>query len=135
VADRIGPFPFIRLDAPPDRVARHFEIARKSGINGVAIWDEGEAGEPFDVVSKAVALNFAQARLAFWQYKTLERTGPVQVYFGIAEPSQLYKVLRVKALTIKAVLRAHVANDATVYQGWIEAQWTLLPINPFITPP
>lgn len=135
--DKIGPYPFIRLSKPPQRVATQWEISARPGVPGVALWNTGARGEPFTTESEAVALNFAIGRTYILDYKSLELAGPVPVYFGTLEPQQLYKVLKVELTGpgVKAVVRAHLANDTTWYQALVFAQWTLLPVDPYVQRP
>lgn len=135
--DAIGPFTFIRLSRPPERVGAQWAIAARAGVAGVAIWNTGSRGVPFTVDSEAVALHFVQGRTFLQNYKLLEYAGPVSVYFGTEEPAQQYKVLQVQPIGhgVKAVVRAHVANDSTWYRALVFAQWTLLPLDPFVQRP
>jgi hypothetical protein len=135
--DRIGPFPFIRLSKPPERVQSQWEIGARAGTPGVAMWDTGERGEPFTVESQAVATTFAVGRTYLLDYLTLVKAGYVPVWFGTLEPQQLYKVLKVKLVGpgVKSVPRAHVANDTTLYQALVFAEWELMPLDPYAQRP
>lgn len=135
--DAIGPFTFVRLSGAPDRVHRMWEAERKSGIDGVAIWNCGDQGEPFNLDSEAVALTYAIGRTALAQYQQLEKSGPVAVRVGTLEPMQKYKVLHVrwKGEGVKRVLRAHIGGDPNTYTALVFATWTLLPLDPFVQPP
>lgn len=129
--DSIGPFTFLRLSSAPPRVDQQWEIAAWPAISGQALWSLGARGEPFTLTSEAVALTYAYGRDFLAAYKTLELADPVTVSVGTQEPTQLYKVLRVQHAGpgVKAVVRAHVANDPTWYQALVFAEWTLLPIE------
>lgn len=133
--DRIGQFSFVRLDRPPQRASREWEVVARAGVHGVALWDLGQRGTPFQVRSEAVAVNFLQGRSYFANYKTLEVGGAVDCWFGTQEPESLYKVLRVDLDDVRAVVGAYVANDPTIYRALVMATWTLLPINPFVQRP
>jgi hypothetical protein len=135
--DRIGPFQFFRLSRPPERISAQWEIARHSGIHGIALWNTGLAGEPFTVQSEAVALNFSVGRTFFANYKLLEIAAPVTVSFGIMEFDLLFKVLRVSQTEpgVKACPRVHVANDPTWYTALVFATWELIALDPFVQQP
>lgn len=135
--DRIGSNAFIRLSGAPERVSQEWEIAARSGVSGLALWNTGARGRPFAVDSEAVALTFAIGRTYLFDYQALERSGPVQVWFGTLEVQQLYKVLRVQLIGpgVKRVVRAHVANDPNVYTALVFARWELLPLDPFVQRP
>lgn len=135
--DRIGPFPFIRLSGAPDRVSQQWEIAARAGVAGAAIWNTSAHGEPFAVESMAVALNFVIGRTYIFDYKTLERANPVNVWFGTVEVQQLYKVLKVQLVPpyVKRTIRSHVANDPFTYTALVFARWELMPLDPFVQRP
>lgn len=135
--DQIGPYTFIRISRPPDRVGPQWALAARSGVPGVAIWDTGTRGVPFQVRSMAVALNFVVGRTFFPSYKTLELAGPVSVRYGTVEAQQVYKVLHVEQgeNDVQACPRIAVANDSTWYTAIVMATWTLLPLDPFVQRP
>jgi hypothetical protein len=135
--DRIGPNTFIRLSRAPERVTTRWDVLARAGVNGVALWAVGVCGEPFVVEAEAVATNFVVGRSLMLEYKLLEAQGPVPVWFGIQEPSHLYKVLKVEFAGpgVKAVPRAHVANDSTWYTALVFSRWELLPIDPGVQRP
>lgn len=133
--DRIGPFTFIRLSDPPQRVQAQWEIAARAGVPGVALWDTEERGEPFELESLAVALTYAGARALFLSYLSLVPLGGQQLFYGTLEPQQLYKVLMVTQIECKAVPRVHVANDPLSYGALLRARWRLLPLDPLVQPP
>lgn len=135
--DRIGPNTFVRLSKVPERVTTSWEIDARAGVDGVALWHTGVRGEPFVVESEAVALTYAAGRTYMLDYKLLELAGPVVVWAGTIEPNLLYKVLRVEFAGpgVKAVPRAHVANDPRWYTALVFARWELLPIDPAVQRP
>jgi len=136
--DKIGSNAFVRLSKSPERVTTSWEVLARAGINGVALWATGVRGEPFVVESEAVALNYIVGRTYMMEsYKPLEAAGPVSVWAGVIEPQQIYKVLKVEYLGpgVKAVVRAHVANDPLWYTALVFARWELLPIDPSVQKP
>jgi hypothetical protein len=134
--DQIGNYSFIRLSRPPDRVSPQWSLSARAGVPGLALWNTDARGTPFTVESEAVALTFVLGRTFLMNYKQLETAGPVSVRYGTVEPQQIYKVLKVEwsGPGVKAVARAHVANDPTWYRALVFASWTLLPIDPFASP-
>ncbi len=135
--DRIGPFEFVRLESSPDRAQESWEVVSRAGVNGTALWQTGSRGETFRIRSEAVAISFAAGRAFLERYTTLVGQGPVLVTHGTVEFQQRYKVLRVvpDGQGVKAVIRAHVGGDPTLYQALVFASWLLLPIDPTILPP
>lgn len=132
--DAIGNFQFLRLTGHPERAQLQLAIERRSGIDGVTIWETGEAGEPIRLQSFAFALDYASAKQLYRDYLTLIPAGPVQVSKGGAEPTQLYKVLKVIPVDIRAILRG-MTGDGVNYQGLCVCDWILFPINPTVQPP
>jgi len=135
MADRIGPFSFVRLDAPPQRVQPQWEVAGRAGVPGTACWDTGERGEPFSVGSEAVELTFLDGRQAIQDYLTLVSGPPVTLFYGTLEAAQKYKVLKVELLGVKRVLGAFIGGSPLIFTALVFARWTLLPIDPFVVKP
>lgn len=135
--DAIGQFTFVRLDKAPERVGAQWEIASVAGIDGVSLWNSGNRGQPFTLMSEAVALSYAAGRTFLKQYKSLELAGPVSIVCGVLENDQLYKVLSVNwhGPGVKRVARAHIGGDTTTYGAIVWATWSLLPIDPFVQSP
>jgi hypothetical protein len=135
--DRIGQFTFLRLSGPPLRAHTEWDIVAQPGIDGSALWATGHRGEPFTLVSEAVALNFGLGRLFHVDYQTLINAAPVSIFFGTIEAQMVYKVLDVKQLpgSPKACLRVKVGGDPLWYQCLVTCEWSLLPIDPFTLKP
>ena len=135
--DRIGPFAsFLKVTGHPERVAMQKVVRRRAGIDGSATWAVGEAGLPFRVRTEEFAINYQSARLRYRQYLTLTYLPAVDIDLaGITEPFALYEVLEVVPEGIYAILHGSVGGDGTVYQGKVDAIWTLLPLNPLVQPP
>jgi hypothetical protein len=133
--DQIGPYTFIKLSRPPDRAQRQWAIVGISGIHGVQLWDLGERGVPFTVQSQAFETTYALGRAAIPNYQLLVTAGPVSVIFGVLEVEQIFKVLRVEPVDVKRIVLGKVGGDSTNYQALVIANWTLMPLNPFVSPP
>lgn len=134
--DSIGQFQMFRLDKPPERVSAQWQVSARGGINGVGLWNAGIRGEPFTLISEAVALSYAAGRTFLASYKYLELQGPVPVVCGVLEGNQLYKVLKVTSHgpgVKRAIVR--IGGDPTTYGALVYATWTLIAIDPFVQQP
>ena len=134
--DAIGPFTFLRLSNMPERMQGIWARSARAGVNGVSLKFLGIGCEPFTLQSTDFALNFATAEGLYRSYQYLTLAQPVQLmYGGVLEPNQLFQVLDVRPVSIRAIVRGSRANDQTLYQGICECQWTLQPIDITIQTP
>lgn len=135
--DRIGPFTFVRLEGGVPRAQESWELSARAGVGGHALWATGARGEPFTLVSQAVAHTYPVGKVLLQQYVRLVTQPAVSIFKGTIEQAQRYKVLRVvpEGPGVKAVIRAHVGGDGTTYEALVIARWTLLPIDPTVLAP
>lgn len=134
--DAIGPFTFNRLSGMPNRMQGQWALSARAGVSGVSLKYIGVGGEPFTLQSQDFAASFAAAESLFRQYQFATIAGPQFLMFGnVLEPNQMYQVLRVDPLRIAAIVGGYKINDATVYRGICECQWTLQPIDTTIQIP
>lgn len=134
--DAIGPFSFNRLSGMPQRMQGQWALSSRAGVHGVSLKFTGVSADPFTLQSQDFAVNFAAAEGLFRQYQFLTIAGPQFLMFGsVLEPNQIFQVLRVDPLRIAAIVAGYKPNDATVYRGLCECQWTLQPIDTTIQTP
>jgi hypothetical protein len=133
--DAIGSFSFVRMSGHPPRATPNFALERRSGINGITIWETGAAGRPFRLQTMDFALNYAAAAALYVNYLSLLFQGPVQIVKGSLISTHWYKVLEIHPTQIEAIVRGHKPGDSTVYQGLCVCDWILVPIDPSVQPP
>jgi hypothetical protein len=134
--DAIGQFTFLRLSNMPERMQGIWTRSARAGVNGVSLKFIGIGAEPFTVESMDFALNFAYAEGLYRSYQYATLAQPMQLmYGGVLEPNQLFQVLAVRPVSIRAIVAGYKPQDATLYQGICECQWTLQPIDITIQTP
>lgn len=134
--DSLGQFPIYRFDRDFPLTSAQWEVSARGGINGVGLFNSGVRGEPFTIISEAVALTYAAGRTFLASYKYLEQQGPVTAVRGGVLQPQLYKVLKVEphGPGVKAAI-VRIGGDPTTYGALVFAAWLLLPIDPFVQQP
>lgn len=126
----IGPVGFFDLSPHPSRPTRQQIVERFSGLDGVSVWDTGEAGDPFTIRGRRATLTYEAARTFYRSCVDLESLGALPVMINnVIEPQILYKVLRATPVDIRSNVVAFVGGDPTPYYGWAEVSLQLLPIR------
>jgi len=127
MSDQIGPYAFVSLSAQPQRVSTRFKIRSHTGVDGVGLWDLGQAGEPFQVRAISFATTMMAAKAFYRNVKALETANPVTVaHASLQEPGHLYQVIQVKPAAIRAVVLAR--GPSGNYYARCDLDITLLPI-------
>lgn len=135
--DAIGIFTFLRLTGMPQRMQGRWSASSRAGVNGVSLKYQGVGGEPFSVRSMDFAIHYEAAKELYRRYlvATIANYPLPLVYGGRREPFQLYKVLQIVPVEVKAIVRGLKPRDTTVYRGLCVCDWLLQPIDTSIQIP
>jgi len=123
------------MDGPPDTIKNMVQVLRRPGVAGAAIWNMGQMSQPFQIRTGLDTPSFFAARSYFPLYASLIGQGPQTFVFSNYDMSTegflvvVQNVVPVPGQT-KALLGG-VGGLSPPSLGWIEVDWTLVPIPIF----
>lgn len=132
---KIGNFNFLTMSPPPpDVLHEEQELIARPGIDGIAVFQNGKQGRPFQVVTEADAQTFAAARALAQSYAAIEGTAVDLTWNGIdlrQVESLQFVVLRVTVVdtfAIKTFAGSQISSPDPA-TGYCVARWDLVPFN------
>jgi len=129
--NKIGPHAFIRIAGPLEGAVRQVEILRRSGVDGVALWDTGERGRPVRVVAEVDVQDRITAELKMQEFREMIGTDPVEVIWNdipfTAVAQVKFSVLDVRKVRSFRILTSSGGLVAGA-QAFLISQWVLIPI-------
>jgi len=129
LSNKIGPFSFVSLSAPPQTPHERSEIIQRPGVDGTGFLRIGKKGEPFDVESRVDVTDWATANAVAASYKAIVNAGTYDLTFaGINYTSAGVKfvVTGVEVLSIKRLAKSSggLSNGLAL----VTARWKLFPV-------
>jgi hypothetical protein len=128
--NRIGPFDFIELGAPPPLVGAQIAGHHRAGVDGVMLQKLGAWADPFEIESLSGAIDYARAWALYAEYQLLRGAPPVELVwsdFPLSVARHAFYVLDVRAQSIQNLLVG--VSPGGLYFAEIRAVWRLQPVR------